>query len=156
MRLSDLTLGLLLLVAGAALSLAARAYPDLPNQSYGASTFPFAVGLALFLLGAIFCAGVIARRERVPPIVFVAWGRNRASWVRLVLVLGLVTFYVMLSPLLGFRIGAGLMLLGLLLTFGTPVWTALIVTVIAVVGIEQVFGGILRVPLPLGTLFQGT
>lgn len=156
MRLSDLTLGLLLLIAGAALSLTARAYPDLPNQSYGASTFPFAVGLALLVLGAIFCAGVIARRERARPVVLVDWGRNRASWVRLGLVLGLVTFFVIFSPLLGFRIAAGLMLLGLLLTFGTPIRTALIVTVIAVIGIEQVFGGVLRVPLPPGMLFQGT
>ncbi len=155
MRFSDLTLGLLLVIAGAALSLGSTAYPDLPNQSYGASTFPFAVGLALLLLGAIFLGGVILRREQARAVVFVEWGRSPASWLRLALVLALVTFYVLLSPYLGFRIGAGLMLFGLLVTFRTPILTALIVTVVAVIGIEQVFGGILRVPLPTGSLVLG-
>lgn len=157
MRISDLVLGILLLLAGVTLALAARSYPNLPTQAYGAATFPFAIGLGLALLGAILIGGALLRGEvRGQPLVALeGWGRERAAWMRLGLVLGLVAAYVVLSPTLGFLLGAGGLLLGLLLVFRVRLWLALVVTLPAVLAFAQVFGGLLRVPLPRSALLGG-
>lgn len=150
MRIGDLFIGLLLLAGGAVLALAARAYPNLPNQAYGAATFPFFIGLGLAGLGVLMVAGGLrANGLRIgAPVVFEDWGRSRGSWLRLGAVIGLVLAYVWLSPVAGFLPAAGVLLLGLMLVFRTPLWLAVLVSVPAVFAFAQVFGGLLRVPLP--------
>ncbi len=158
MRISDPVLGLLLLVGGVILAVAAQGYPNLANQVYGASTFPFLVGLGFVVLGAILLARALLRGPAGvlrAPVVLEGWGRSRASWLRLGLVLALVVAYVVLSPALGFLLAGGGLLLGLLLVFRVRWWVALAVSVPAVFAFAQVFGGLLRVPLPRAAWLAG-
>ena len=156
MRLSAHALGLLMLLGGAWLALAARAYPDLPNQAYGAATFPFVVGLAMAGLGVAMLWGAFREPGRSGPILTLAgWGRDAGSWMRLTLTVALVAAYVALAPSLGFLLAGGGLLLGLLLVFRVAPLLAIAVTPPAILAVAWAFGTLLRVPLPRSALLAG-
>ena len=157
MRLSDTLLGLLLLAGGIVLAYVAAGYPNLPNQGYGAATFPFVIGLGLAGLGAVMLALALrdgARRSE-PLVALVEWGRSPASWARLVASVGLVLAYVWLAPTLGFLLAGTGLLLGLLVTFRAPPVTSLLVAPLATLVIAWAFGTLLRVPLPRSQVLAG-
>lgn len=163
MRLSDLAIAALLLIGGAALAIGAWGYPNLPMQAYGAATFPLAIGFGMIGIGAALALADLRARARAgaagaprPPFAALeGWGRHPGSWARLALTLGLVVAYLALAPLFGFLLAGGALLLGLMLTFRTPLLHAALVTPLAIAAVSWAFGSLLRVPLPRSSLFAG-
>lgn len=155
MRISDAALGVLLLLGGMALIAVAWSFPDLPGQDYGASTFPLAIGVGLVALGAS-AAWSAYRGASAEVLRFEGWGRDAGSWLRLGLAVALVLGYILLSPLFGFLLTGGALLLGLLLTFRAPLLASVIVTPVAILVVWWVFNGLLRVPLPTASILGAT
>ena len=147
MRVSDAALSVLLLLGGVALVAVSWSFPDLPGQDYGASTFPLAIGVALFGLG-VAAAVVALRAGRVTMVRWEGWGLDAGSWLRLAVLLALVVGYILLSPVVGFLLTGGALLFGLLMTFRAPLLVSAATTPVAIVAVWWVFDGLLRVPLP--------
>ena len=150
MRLTDTAIGLLLLVCGIAVTLAAWAYPDMPGQDYGAATFPLAIGAGMAALGLVSAwTGIRNRQGGASRVVSLHdWGLVPASWLRLAGVILLVAGYILLVPLFGFLLTGGALLFGLLMTFRAPLLLSIAVTPLAILAVWWVFDGLLRVPLP--------
>ena len=159
MRVGDLVLGVLLLIGGGALAFASTAYPNLPTQSYGGATFPFAIAVGFMGLGVAMLISHLAASNRdgagQPLLALTDWGRVPASWVRLVAILVAVPLYLLLSPSLGFLLAGGGLLFALLLIFRTHPLLAALVAPVAVMAMGWLFGTLLRVPLPRSALLQG-
>ena len=158
MRLTDTAIGLLLLVCGIALTLAAWAYPDMPGQDYGAATFPLAIGAGMAALGLVSAwTGIRGGHARgIGRIVRLHdWGLVPASWLRLAGVILLVVGYILLVPLFGFLLTGGALLFGLLMAFRAPILLSIVTTPLAVLAVWWVFDGLLRVPLPNAAILTG-
>ncbi|WP_226581680.1 tripartite tricarboxylate transporter TctB family protein [Acuticoccus sediminis] len=151
MRVGDAVIGVLIVILGLAVSWSAWSLPNLPNQSYGAATFPVAIGICLMGLGAVMAITGVTRGNGFT-LAAEGWGRSPGSWLRLALVVVLIVIFVMVADKLGFLIaGTGLMF-ALLVTFRTNVFVALLVSPVATYVVAWAFGNLLRVPLPRGLL----
>ena len=151
MRVGDATIGVLVALLGLVVAWSASSLPNLPNQSYGAATFPVAIGVCLVALGA-FMTVTGAMRGGGFTVAAEGWGRSGWSWARLVIVVVLVVAFVMLADKAGFLIVGSALMIGLLLTFRTNILLALIISPVATYVVAWAFGNILRVPLPRGFL----
>ncbi len=157
MRLSDATIGLLLLACGIVLIGASWGYPDMPGQDYGAATFPLAIGALVMALGlASVWSGLRNRQGGANRVVSLHdWGLVPASWLRLAAVILLVAGYILLVPVFGFLLTGGALLFGLLMAFRAPVLLSIAVTPLAILAAWWVFDGLLRVPLPNAAILTG-
>lgn len=151
MRAGDGVIGALAVCLGLALTLGGWSLPNLPNQSYGAATFPTAIGIALMALGAVMGLTGAARGGGFT-VALEGWGRTPAAWARLGIVVVLVVLYVIFCDALGFLIAGTALVFGLLLTFRTAVLPALLIAPVAAYAVAWSFGNLLRVPLPRGLL----
>lgn len=151
MRLGDTILGALFACVGIVLTLAGWSLPNLPNQSYGAATFPVMIGIGLAALGLVMSVkGLVAGGGLT--IALEDWGRSPASWLRLFATVGLVVLYVLYSDELGFVLAGTVFVLALLLIFRAPILLAIVIAPLATLAVAWAFGNILRVPLPRGIL----
>lgn len=151
MRAGDGVIGALAVCLGLALTLGGWSLPNLPNQSYGAATFPTAIGIALMALGAVMGLSGAARAGAFT-VTLEGWGRLPSAWARLAAVLVLVILYVIFCDRLGFLIAGTGLVFGLMLAFRTPVLPALVIAPVAAYAVAWSFGNLLRVPLPRGIL----
>ena len=148
MRMNDLTLGLVVLAGAAAIVLSALQFSPIPGQSYGAETMPKAIALLAFGLGTFMVGKSFATGERRPGVALAGWTRSSASLFGLFAALGLVLAYILFSGTIGFVPMAFVVTAGLMLVLGVRPLTAIPVSLIAVVIIQQAFGRLLLVPLP--------
>lgn len=149
MRLGDAVLGAIFALIGLALTLAGWPLPDLPNQSYGAATFPVSIGIGLAALGAVMVAkGLLAGGGL--EVALEGWGRTPLSWVRLLAVIVLVVLYVLYAHDVGFLLAGTALLLALLLLFRAPPLLCVVIAPVATLAVAWGFGNMLRVPLPRG------
>ena len=154
MRINDAIVGALCLVFGLAVVAAAQTFPPMHGQPYGASTFPTLIGAGFAVLGLFLIVTGVGSWRETAGVTLTEWGRSPAAWLRLALMIGLVLAYILFSKDLGFLIAGAAVLFGMLLTFRTHPLTALAVAVAAVIVVQQVFGEVLRVPLPRGLLTE--
>jgi putative tricarboxylic transport membrane protein len=154
MRVNDAILGALFLAFGGALIATAQTFPPMHGQPYGASTFPTVVGAGFVVLSLFLILSGIGSWRETAGVTLSEWGRSPAAWLRLALIVALVLAYIVFSKDLGFLIAGAAVLFGMLLTFRTGPLIALAVAVAAVLVVQQVFGGLLRVPLPRGLLTE--
>ena len=89
----------------------------------------------------------------VRPLIDVSDRVGAAGMVKILILLGLIIFYVLSSEFLGFLIAMGLTMLIMMLVLRTRLYLALIVTVCATLGIYLIFAKILLVPLPEGLFY---
>ncbi|GBD49547.1 tripartite tricarboxylate transporter TctB family protein [Methylopila sp. Yamaguchi] len=156
MRVNDAIIGAALVGLGAATTYAARAFPAIPGQQYGASVFPTVV--AVFLAGCglkLVFDGVRRRRVAEPPQPGETrgdWCRSGRAWFNLAACLALVAGYVLFAPVLGFLLAMAAVVTGCCLLLDAKPWVALVVGVATAVVIHQAFTLLLRVPLPRGVL----
>ncbi|MGF1552097.1 MAG: tripartite tricarboxylate transporter TctB family protein [Paracoccaceae bacterium] len=152
MKLDDLALGILMLAVGAAIYASSLRFSAIPGQAYGAETMPLAVAWLGLGLGAFLCGRALLAGARRPEVRLADWARERRAVLGAALTLGLVLAYILLADRLGFVPTAFAIMLALMLALRTPVPTAVIVSAIAAVVIQQAFGRLLLVPLPRGPL----
>ncbi|WOI55476.1 tripartite tricarboxylate transporter TctB family protein [Palleronia sp. LCG004] len=147
MRVTDLTLGLLTILAGIAIYISAMDFSVIPGQSYGAGTMPRAVAFATVGTGAFIAIKALLARGRLG-VRFEDWVRNPRSLARIAMILGLIVFYILAAPILGFAPTAFAILLVAMLCLGTGPLIAVPVSLVATLAIQQSFGRLLLVPLP--------
>ncbi len=148
MRLTDLTLGLLTLAGGVAIYLSAMNFSAIPGQSYGAGTMPRAIALVTVVLGLVMIArSVIAGDVRLG-LRLADWVRDRRAGARALFVLLMILLYILVSPVAGFVPTALIAMTGAMLVLGTRLPTAILISGVATIVIQQSFGRLLLVPLP--------
>ena len=150
MRVNDAIIGLALLVFAVATFAYARTLPAIPGQEYGAAVFPMliAVGLAGCAVSLI-ASGV---RHWQGAVTWNDWARTHHAWAKLATVFALVLAYILTAQFIGFGPMSILVLLVFLLLMGVRWWVAALVAIATTMLIQQIFSGLLRVPLPLGLL----
>lgn len=148
MRANTFTLALLMLLAGGGIFLSSWTFSTLPNQSYGSDTMPRFVGLFGLLVGVALLGQGLRDGQRFPAIVASDWLRQPFRVLCVALALGAVGAYIVVSPLVGFLPVAFAVLLGLMVLRGTSFLMAILVSGVASIAIQQVFGRVLLVPLP--------
>ncbi|OSP55394.1 tripartite tricarboxylate transporter TctB family protein [Pseudoruegeria sp. SK021] len=148
MRVTDLTLGILTLLGGIAIYLSAMNFQAIPGQEYGAGTMPRAVAFVTGLTGLYMIVEAIMSGNRGIGFRFAEWTRSGAALARVATVLLLILGYILVSPIVGFVPTTIVVLVVAMLTLGTRLVPAVIVSVVATIVIQQSFGKLLLVPLP--------
>jgi putative tricarboxylic transport membrane protein len=150
-KFNDAILGLVVLLGGLAIILAARTFPPTHGQAYGPDLFPTMIGLGLVCAGlGLVVAGWRARA--VTGWVDIAGiGRDRLVDAGLVLVV--ILAFILLADRLGFLLTAGLGTYALMVRFRRGGWlSSAIVTLVFVLAVDWSFRTMLLVPLPLGSV----
>ncbi|GAW34782.1 tripartite tricarboxylate transporter TctB family protein [Roseovarius sp. A-2] len=154
MRVTDLTLGILTLLGGITIFLSAMNFQAIPGQAYGAGTMPRAVAAVTVLVGLFIIVQAILSEDRNLGFRLADWTRSGAALARAACVLALILGYILVSPILGFVSTAFVLMLAAMLTLGTRLPVAVIVSALATVTIQQSFGKLLLVPLPRSAFFS--
>ena len=152
MKLDDLALGLLAILCGAAIHISARGFEPIPGQTYGAGTMPRAIALLCLGLGVFLVSRAAARGARWPGVTLADWARRPSALGGLLLALGLVLGYILLADRIGFVPIAVVLMTALMLALRVRPLTAVALSVLAALVIQQAFGRLLLVPLPRSPL----
>lgn len=152
MKLNDLSLGILVLLCGSGIYLSALQFSPIPGQAYGAETMPTTIALVAIGLGVFMIGKAVVARSEQPLLALSDWTRSPMALVGLSVALGLTLFYILFSRALGFVPTAFLVIVTLMLTLRTRPLTAIVVSLVATIAIQQAFGRLLLVPLPRSAL----
>ncbi|MEF2552505.1 tripartite tricarboxylate transporter TctB family protein [Aurantimonas sp. A2-1-M11] len=152
MKLNDLSLGILVLLCGGGIYLSALQFSPIPGQSYGAETMPTTIALVAIGLGIFMIGKAVVARSGQPALALADWARSPVALLGLSVALGLVLFYILFSRAIGFVPTAFLVIVTLMLTLRTRPVTAIVVSLLATIVIQQAFGRLLLVPLPRSAL----
>jgi hypothetical protein len=163
----DFTLGIgAILVAGVYLALAAQIPTSLLSDEVGASGLPNAVGWSLAAIGTLLAV----RSVRFGPAALAGaadaasdgagagspdgkGGAMRPHWLALGL-LGIMSLFVVVAPVLGYVASTSLMLGGVALFSGAPRNRMLVVTaLLGAVSLWLLFDKTLGIALPVGSLW---
>lgn len=148
MKFNDLLLGLLVLLGGVAIYVSALGFTDIPGQSYGAGTMPRAIAIFSGCLGLFMIARSLVEGARMPRLELATWVRSRRSVLSALVALVLIVFYIVAAPAIGFVPASLVVMAVLMLTLRTKPLTAIAVSILACIVIQQAFGRLLLVPLP--------
>jgi putative tricarboxylic transport membrane protein len=150
MRVNDAVIGILLLAFAIATFAYARTLPAIPGQDYGAAVFPMLIAVGLGGCGVLLVASGL--RHWQGAVVWSDWARTHQAWTKLAVVFGLIMAYILTASAIGFVPVSILILLVFLMTMRVRWWIAAAAAIATTMLIQQTFGGLLRVPLPLGLL----
>lgn len=151
MRSNDKITGLVTVLFGVLVITNSRGLVNLPQQEYGAGTFPAVIGGLLIAFGGLLV--VRGLRSNAPWMVWANEVPIKRFYLTLLAVVTAIIAYILLTPILGFPVVAAVLLSLLLYFFYRPSWTVSIVTaVVSTAVIWVVFGRLLQVPLELGIL----
>lgn len=151
MRVNDFLLGAVFLAIGAAAAIAARDFPPVPGQPYGAAVFPTLVGAALVVCGLLLCISGARDFRRAPAFSPPPWMKSpRAAASVLLTVAGLLC--AMLAERLGFAVCVLALTFPLQLCLGAPFGRAMAVSAGTAAAIEAGFVWLLGAPLPRGMI----
>ena len=148
MKLNDTLLGVLLLLAAAAIWVSAQSFSRLPNQSYGSETMPLALSALSLGLGIYMVARGVLSGATVPRAIRADWALSRLGLARFGAAIALVIAYIALAGRIGFVPIAALTIFALMLVMQVRWWLAVPLALLATLAIQQSFGRLLLVPLP--------
>ncbi len=150
MKVSDAVVGAFLLLLAGAIGVYVSGFPGMPGQRFGAALFPGLIAAGLAACGALLALRSV--REKAPAFEFAPWTRSVPLLSNFLLFCGALVFYIYAADTLGFLITGSLLLIVLFLKLGLPRLTAVVVAIVATLGIHLLFYKLLRVPLPWGLL----
>jgi len=153
MRINNMLIGLAAVFLGILVFSSGYRMPALPHLRFGPGFFPCLVGIGLALTGM----GLIVQRlgrpgsggpwfEAEPEL------RTAKAIIGLLLMLGGVVIYIVVSEEVGFLLTAGLILWVDLWWFWRRPIAAIFLSAAAVLFIQIFFGSFMMVPLPMGWL----
>jgi putative tricarboxylic transport membrane protein len=152
MKLNDAVFGLLLLIMGSVVLFIVQDYPSIPGQQVGPALFPGLIAVGLCIGGFMLLVRGWRTRASVPWLVMGDWVGSPRHVLALVLLIGSVLFYILVSQQLGFLLTSVLILTALFLVLQVPLPRSVLIAVVATLVIHFAFYKLLRVPLPWGVL----
>lgn len=157
MTFNDAALGLIVLLAGAAIVFTASGFPEMAGMAYGPEFFPTLIGIGFCLCGlSLLASGFLAQRGggRAPLVALPAWFGDRLAVVRAIGVVAAVAAYALFVGMLGFHLTVFLITAALLHLLDAPKLVTAAISVILPLVLHYGFSIILRVPLPRGPFEQ--
>lgn len=151
MRFNDAAVGAVLAALSLYVAVEAWDFPSPPGQQFGAWFFPLVLAVAL----GVASLALMVRGVRADPFVLAVrppWTRSPGAIVNVLLLPALLIGYVLVVDVIGFVPTAIVLVSVLSMRLGTKPLPALLLATVAAFAIAQVFGGLLRVPLPSTTL----
>lgn len=145
---SDLPSAVVVTALGLVALVAASRIPPTPGQSFGAGFVPGLVAAVMTGAGVLLALRALRRRASFADEPAAKLARPAG----LLVVLGGLAAYVLLSERLGFHLTAMLVVGSLTVAFTGRWRVAALVAVVAAVGVHAVFYGLFKVPLPWGVL----
>jgi len=152
MRFNNVIPGGVLILFAVAVIAYANTFPRLHGQNYGPDLFPTLIGIGLLVCGGILIVQGYMQRTVIPMVDIGDWAQDRGNLVNIVLLLGSMVFYILVSDALGFIPISLLILTVLLLRFGSSWAQSILIAAITTFVIHTLFAKLLLVPLPWGIL----
>ncbi|MFT4792480.1 MAG: putative tricarboxylic transport membrane protein [Paracoccaceae bacterium] len=154
MKVNDAVSGAALIAFAAAVAWQTLSFPPMPGQRFSSALFPQIVATLMALSGCILIVkGVMARAE-APIVAIPDWMRSPRRLVNFAVLIGSLAFYLLFSNALGFIPTATLVLVAVMTSLRGVgrIGSSVLIALIASFGMQQFFGGLLRVPLPYGII----
>ncbi|MEZ5935269.1 MAG: tripartite tricarboxylate transporter TctB family protein [Alphaproteobacteria bacterium] len=156
MAFSDAALGLIVLLAGAAVVWTASGFPEMAGMAYGPAFFPTLIGIGFCLCGLslLLSAWLSHQRAgvRLPWLTPADWFGDRMAVARVLGVVVAVIVYALLCGWLGFLLTMALITGALLLLMGAPKPISAVLAIALPLALHYGFSVMLRVPLPRGPI----
>lgn len=152
MRVNEAVTGTFLIALAIAIFVVTASFPQIPGQPFGPDLFPRVIGGMLGIAGLLMIARGLLTTPRLPFAERAEWARSARATGAILLTLGSIVAYILVSEPLGFVITAFALLLVLMLYLRTPLVTALVTAAVSTLILEYFFSGLMRVPLPRGIL----
>jgi putative tricarboxylic transport membrane protein len=150
MRFNDAALGALLLVFSIVVGLWSQRFPAIPGQEYGASVFPTLVAVGIGLCSLVLVVSGLSQGGGV--MSFAGWARDWRGYIRILLFIASVVFYILAVRFLGFIPTMTLVLLLDLKLLRVGWLAAIVVAIVTSLVLQWSFSDLLQVPLPWGFL----
>jgi putative tricarboxylic transport membrane protein len=150
MRFNDAVLGGALLVFSIVIGLWSQSFPAIPGQEYGAAVFPTTVAIGMGLCSLVLI--VSGLRQKGAALALGDWAQERHGFVRILVVIASVIFYILAAKPFGFIPTMTLVLLVNLRQLGVGWLQAVVIAIAIALLIQWSFGDLLHVPLPWGIL----
>ncbi|MDT1062822.1 tripartite tricarboxylate transporter TctB family protein [Paracoccus sp. CPCC 101403] len=150
MRLGDRALGVLTLLGGIAMFIAARQFSPIPGQKYGAETLPTVIAGLAVIVGIWLIVQGLATERGAPLATALDWAGEPRTWAKLGATALLILAYILTVDWLGFTIASLVLVAAMMLLTGTKPLPALLISLVTVVVVQFAFGKMLLVPLPRG------
>lgn len=151
MRFSDTMLGAVLLILGIAITLYARALPDVPGQQFGAAIFPMLIGIGFAVCAVIMLARGV-RAGATPLVTRTEWTRQPGALMAVAVTIACIVAYILLARRVGFIPMSIAILLVLFRMLNVAWWKAILFAVLATLVTDYAFRTLLLVPLPFGIM----
>jgi putative tricarboxylic transport membrane protein len=148
MRVSNTSIGLVLIVFAGAVLFYTRTFPTLEKGYPGPSLFPNVLAVLFIIAGITLVAQGVRSGERI--ITFDTSGITRSGLINILLVLGAIVFYIYLSDFLGFQITSFILLFSLMKWLRVFTRWSLVMACGVTLAIYLLFAKMLLVPLPWG------
>lgn len=155
MTFNDAALGLIILIAGAAIVFVASGFPEMAGMTYGPEFFPTLIGAGFCLCGlSLLASGLLAHRrgDGGPLIIWPSWFGDRLAVFRALGIVAAVIAYALFSGWLGFLLTVFLITAGLLMLVNASKPLTVAIAIGLPLILHYGFSIILRVPLPRGPL----
>lgn len=152
MKLADALIAALLIAFGLAVAGYASTFPPMPGQAFGPGYFPTLVAAGIVGGGLAMLGGVLRQSTSARLVEVDAWLREPRRLREMLLLIGGVVLYILLSEPLGYLITAPAALLLFLLATRVRVRVAVPVALLVPLLVHHIFYSVLRVPLPWGVL----
>ncbi|MGI9386651.1 MAG: tripartite tricarboxylate transporter TctB family protein [Methyloligellaceae bacterium] len=152
MRINDAIIGIALIGFALAEISYASTFPRLHGQDYGPNLFPIIIGVGLIVCGIALTFKGLAQRAGMPMVVVGDWAQDRDNVWNVVLLVGGILFYILISGWLGFVLTSFLILTMLLVRLGSSWLISVVAAMATTLVIHTLFAKVLLVPLPWGIL----
>lgn len=153
MRINNMLIGLAAVVLGIFVFITGYRMPALPHLRFGPGFFPCLIGIGLVLTGlGLIAQRVFTSESRGPWFEAEPELRTSKAMIGLLLMLGGVVLYIVVSDDVGFLLTAGLILWINLWWFWRRPVAAIFLSLGTVLFIQIFFGSFMLVPLPMGLL----
>ncbi|WP_366555083.1 tripartite tricarboxylate transporter TctB family protein [Aquibaculum sediminis] len=152
MRFNDMMLGAVLLAFAVVLAGFATTFPAIPGQRFGAGLFPLLIALGFAGCGIALVLQHLRSPHagREPLVARTDWTQKPGAIMAVLVTIGLMIGYILLSRPLGFLPTMAVMILILLRLLQVPWWQTLVFAIGGTFLLDLIFRSLLMVPLPYG------